>query len=95
MIDSGDSQVILKWSKNHQENHYLKIAILWVDMASAVAVASLNDLKIHLWTTLSLWFKKEGVEGMYMEGWGTGSIKPPTLTHRPKNNRERTIGGID
>ncbi len=32
--------------ENHPENHYLKIAILWADMASAVA--SLNDLKIFL-----------------------------------------------
>ena len=42
MIDAGDFEVILKWSKNHQDNHYLKIAILWV------ASASLNDLKIQL-----------------------------------------------
>ena len=28
LINAGDSQVILKWSKNHPENHYLKIAIL-------------------------------------------------------------------
>ncbi len=47
MTDAGVSQVILKWSKNHAENYYLKIAILWADMASAVA--SLNDLKIQLW----------------------------------------------
>ena len=48
MIDAGDSQVILKWSKNHPENHYLKIAIFGVDVASAVAAASLKDLKIQL-----------------------------------------------
>ena len=48
MIDAGDSQVILKWSKNHPENHYLKIAILRADVASAVAAASLNDLKIQI-----------------------------------------------
>ncbi len=45
MIDAGDFQVILKWSKNHLENRYLKIAILWADVESAVA--SLNDLKIQ------------------------------------------------
>ena len=44
MIDAGDSHVILKWFKNHPENHYLKIAILWL----ASAAASLNDLKIQL-----------------------------------------------
>ncbi len=48
MIDAGISQVILKWSKNHPDNHYLKIAIMWADVASAVAAASLNDLKIQL-----------------------------------------------
>ena len=42
MIDACNSQVILKWSKNHPENHYLKIAIL------LVASASLNNLKIQL-----------------------------------------------
>ena len=46
MIDSSDSLVILKWSKNYPENHYLTIAILWV--AAAVAAAALNDLKIQL-----------------------------------------------
>ncbi len=47
--------VILKWSKNHKENQYLKIDILWValavasEVATAAAAASLNDLKIELW----------------------------------------------
>ncbi len=35
MIDAGDSLVILKWSKNHPEKHYLKIAILWAAVVSA------------------------------------------------------------
>ncbi len=35
---------------NHQENYYLKLAILWAVLASAVAAASLNDLKIQLYT---------------------------------------------
>ncbi len=33
--------MILKWSKNFQENHYLKIAILWgergIDSGSGIA----------------------------------------------------------
>ncbi len=33
--------MIIKWSKNHPENHYLKIV-----------AASLNDLKIQLWFVL-------------------------------------------
>ena len=48
MIDAGDSHVILKWSKNHPEDHYLKIAIVW----AAEAVASLMVLKIQLRTKL-------------------------------------------
>ena len=49
MIDAGDSQVLIyKWSKNHPENHYLKIAILLVPSAVAWAAATLNDLKIQL-----------------------------------------------
>ena len=54
MIDAaGDSQVTLKWSKINPENYYLKIAILWADVASAVAAASLKDLKIQLRYNLS------------------------------------------
>ena len=49
MIDADDSEVILNLSKNHPENHYLKIAILCLDVASAVTAASLIDLKIQLW----------------------------------------------
>ncbi len=48
MIDAGDSQVILNKSKNHPENNYLKITILWADMALVVAAAMLNNLKIKL-----------------------------------------------
>ena len=48
MINAGDSQVILKWSKNHPENHYLKIVILLVALAVASTADSLNDLKIQL-----------------------------------------------
>ena len=44
----NDSKVILEWSKNHPENHYLKIAILCVALAVASAASSLNDLKIQL-----------------------------------------------
>ncbi len=50
MIDVGDFKVILQQSKNHPENHYLKIAILLV--ASAPEPASLNDLKIQLYFPL-------------------------------------------
>ncbi len=35
MIDAGDSLVILEWSKNHPDNLYLKIAILWAAVTSA------------------------------------------------------------
>ena len=65
MIDAGDSLVNLKWFKNHPENHYLKIAILW----ASVAAASLNDLKIQLkvghkvgHTTLTEKFKPAKIE---------------------------------
>ncbi len=47
-LDAGDSQVILKWSKNHPENHYLKIAIFLVALAVASEADSLHDLKIQL-----------------------------------------------
>ena len=47
MIDASVSELILEWSKNHPENHYLKIAILCV----ASEAASLNNLKIQLRTT--------------------------------------------
>ena len=45
MIDAGDSQVILQWSKNQPENQYFKIAILLVASAVAWAAASLNVFK--------------------------------------------------
>ncbi len=40
--------VILNWAENRPENAYLKIAVLWADVASAVDVASINDLKLQL-----------------------------------------------
>ena len=39
---------IMIYSKNHPENHYLKIAILYVASMLPSAAASLNDLKIQL-----------------------------------------------
>ena len=44
MVDADDSQVILKLTKNHPENHHLKIAILLL----VSAAVSLTDLKIQL-----------------------------------------------
>ena len=36
MIEAGDSQVILEWSKNLLENHYLNIAIFVCGIGSGI-----------------------------------------------------------
>ena len=46
MINAGDSQLILKWSKNHPGNHYLKIVILLVASTVVSAVASAVALTV-------------------------------------------------
>ncbi len=43
--------VFPKYFPDHLWKHYLKIDILWVALASAVAVVLQNEVKIQLWST--------------------------------------------